>query len=277
KCRSCAGSLQRYRDKNAAPQFRHIRNRSKSSAHCSSGISAAMAANGGPININGSPMTTTPHKRAYRPESRQKCRSYTGSLQRYRDRSVAPTQGLYNAIATKMSLLRRVSTTLSRQKCRSYKRLPSPYNYWQASCIYPAIKEFAMINNNTNVAATYTDLNALQGIRKLGKQDQSAALMEVAKQFESMFVNMMMSSMRDASAVFEEDSLFSSPEGDFYQQMYDDQMALSLSNGGGMGLAPVIHRQLMSSYGNVNKDRSELPLDQGKLHDRRISVPIYQP
>ena len=65
-----------------------------------------------------------------------------------------------------------------------------------------------MINNNTNVAATYTDLNALQGIRKLGKQDQSAALMEVAKQFESMFVNMMMSSMRDASAVFEEDSLF---------------------------------------------------------------------
>ncbi|QQD22046.1 flagellar assembly peptidoglycan hydrolase FlgJ [Oceanospirillaceae bacterium ASx5O] len=134
-----------------------------------------------------------------------------------------------------------------------------------------------MINNNTNVAATYTDINALQGIRKLGKQDQSAALMEVAKQFESMFVNMMMSSMRDASAVFEEDSLFSSPEGDFYQQMYDDQMALSLSNGGGMGLAPVIHRQLMNSYGNVNKDRSELPLDQGKLHDRRISVPIYQP
>ena len=63
--------------------------------------------------------------------------------------------------------------------------------------------------------------------------------------------------------MFEEDSLFSSPEGDFYQQMYDDQMALSLSNGGGMGLAPVIHRQLMSSYGNVNKDRSELPLDQG--------------
>src|SRR5690606_26861668 len=36
------------------------------------------------------------------------------------------TQGLYNAIATKMSLLHRVSTTLSRQKCRSYKHLPSP-------------------------------------------------------------------------------------------------------------------------------------------------------
>src|SRR5690606_26464836 len=69
---------------------------------------------------NGGPMITTPHKRAYRPESRQKCRSYTEYLQRYRDKNVAPTQNICNAIATKMSLLRRISATLSRQKCRSY-------------------------------------------------------------------------------------------------------------------------------------------------------------
>src|SRR5690606_6826890 len=52
---------------------------------------------------NGGPMITTPHKRPYQPESRQKCRSYAEYLQRYRDNNVAPTLA-----------------TLSRQKCRSY-------------------------------------------------------------------------------------------------------------------------------------------------------------
>lgn len=129
-----------------------------------------------------------------------------------------------------------------------------------------------MIQNPANAAQTYTDLNALQGIRTLSKQDKDAALMEVAKQFESMFVNMMLSSMRDASAVFEEDSLFSSPEGDFYQKMYDDQMALSLSSGSGVGLAPVIYRQLMTQYGDDKKSSTEL--DHSKLRDRRISIPV---
>src|SRR5690606_20206495 len=41
-------------------------------------------------------------------------------LQRYRDKNVAPTQNICNAIATKMSLLRRIFAALSRQKCRSY-------------------------------------------------------------------------------------------------------------------------------------------------------------
>lgn len=129
-----------------------------------------------------------------------------------------------------------------------------------------------MIQNSSNPSQVYTDLNALQGIRSLGKQDKSAALMEVAKQFESMFVNMMLSSMRQASAVLEEDSLLSSPEMDFYQKMHDDQMALSMSSGQGLGLAPVIYRQLMSSFG----DEASAPkaLDQSKLYDRRISLPL---
>ena len=129
-----------------------------------------------------------------------------------------------------------------------------------------------MIQNSANVAQTYTDLNALQGIRTLGKQDKEAALMEVSKQFESMFVNMMLSSMREANAVFQEDSLFSSPEGDFYQKMYDDQLALSLSSGSGMGLAPVTFRQLMSNYGDPKA--ASTGLDHSRLQERRISIPV---
>ena len=131
-----------------------------------------------------------------------------------------------------------------------------------------------MIQTQTSSAQVYTDVNALQSIRTLGKQDKNAALMEVAKQFESMFLNMMLSSMRDANKVFGEDSLLSSPEMDFYEKMYDDQMAVSLSGQQGVGLSDVIYRQLMSSYGD--SDGTVKELDQSKLSDRRISTPFIR-
>ena len=129
-----------------------------------------------------------------------------------------------------------------------------------------------MIQTQPQSAHIYTDLNAIQDIRTLGKDDKNAALMEVAKQFESMFLNMMMSSMRDANKVFEEDSMFNSPETDFYRKMYDDQMALSLSGQQGMGLSQVIYRQLMTNYGDNKNDAQQL--DQGKLFDRRARSPL---
>ncbi|MGB1092876.1 MAG: flagellar assembly peptidoglycan hydrolase FlgJ [Oceanobacter sp.] len=137
-------------------------------------------------------------------------------------------------------------------------------------------------NNFQSADQIYTDLNGLQSIRQLGKQDKNAALMEVAKQFESMFMNMMLTSMRQAGAAFSEDSLLNSPESQFYQGMYDQQMALSLSSqggdnssgsskssGGGVGLADVIYRQLMSNYGTDPDSAPEL--DQSQLFDRRVT------
>jgi len=123
----------------------------------------------------------------------------------------------------------------------------------------------------------FTDINSLQSIRQLGNDDKNAALMKVAQQFESMFMNMMMSSMRQANSVFTEDSMFSSPEMDFYQGMYDNQMALELSgtsNGagsgsGGTGLAEVIYRQLQQNYGDI--DNSARSIDPSTLRDRRVA------
>lgn len=129
-----------------------------------------------------------------------------------------------------------------------------------------------MLSKPSQSAQVYNDLNGLQGIRTLGKQDKAAALLEVSKQFESLFVNMMMKSMRDANAVFEEDSLLSSPETDFYKQMYDDQMALELTKGQGLGLAAVIYRQLQQNYGK-QKDQPEI--DQSQLHGRAPSVKAF--
>jgi flagellar protein FlgJ len=114
----------------------------------------------------------------------------------------------------------------------------------------------------------YTDLNSLQSINAIGREDKDQALRKVAEQFESMFVKMMMKSMRDANKVFQEDSLMHSPQEDFYQQMYDDQMSVSLTGKQGMGLADVIYRQLNQEYGDVSK-RGEVqwqPLDDRRKH-----------
>ena len=110
----------------------------------------------------------------------------------------------------------------------------------------------------------YTDLNSLQSINDIGRKDKGEALRKVAEQFESMFVKMMMKSMRDANKVFQEDSLMHSPQEDFYQQMYDDQLSVSLTGKQGMGLADVIYRQLNQEYGDPTNNREDVkwqPLD----------------
>lgn len=110
----------------------------------------------------------------------------------------------------------------------------------------------------------YTDLNSLQSINAIGRENKDEALHKVAEQFESMFVKMMMKSMRDANKVFQEDSLMHSPQEDFYQQMYDDQLSVSLTGKQGIGLADVIYRQLNQEYGDPTVNREEVqwqPLD----------------
>ena len=114
----------------------------------------------------------------------------------------------------------------------------------------------------------YTDLNSLQSINDIGRKDKGEALRKVAEQFESMFVKMMMKSMRDANKVFQEDSIMHSPQEDFYQQMYDDQLSVSLTGKQGMGLSDVIYRQLNQDYGDPDKrgDIKWQPLDDRRKH-----------
>jgi peptidoglycan hydrolase FlgJ len=92
------------------------------------------------------------------------------------------------------------------------------------------------------------DFAALASLRNDAVKTQDVeTLKEAAKQFESLFTKMMLKSMRDANRSFGEDSMFSSSQGDFYQDMFDDQMALHLSKGSGLGLADMLVRQLTQS------------------------------
>ncbi len=86
-----------------------------------------------------------------------------------------------------------------------------------------------------------TDFRQFAKLRASAHADDPAALREVARQFESVFTKMMLESMRAASFG---DPLFGSDQGDMYQDMMDDQLAIEMSQGKGLGLADLLIRQL---------------------------------
>lgn len=100
-----------------------------------------------------------------------------------------------------------------------------------------------------SVPDAYTDLNSLQKLRN--NPDQDKALRQVAEQFESMFLSLLLKNMRSANAVFEQDSPFNSNESGLVRDMYDQQLSLNMAQGKGTGLAEVLYRQLRGQYGSA--------------------------
>lgn len=124
-------------------------------------------------------------------------------------------------------------------------------------------------DNGISTLATpqvYTDLNGLAQLKSLGKTDKAAALESVAKQFESMLVQMMMKSMREANSVFGEDDMTASNESRFYQDMFDSQLAVSLSQGKGFGIAAALLRQLQNRAGVAQTSAAEQSAAQPASH-----------
>jgi len=97
-------------------------------------------------------------------------------------------------------------------------------------------------------AQNFLDLGGLNSIRQQSnstdKESKEAALQAAAKQFEGIFMQMLMKSMRKAQDVLESDSPFNSESTKFYRDMHDQQLSLELSSNGSLGLAELIVRQL---------------------------------
>ncbi|GIZ13829.1 flagellar assembly peptidoglycan hydrolase FlgJ [Pseudomonas sp. NCCP-436] len=88
-----------------------------------------------------------------------------------------------------------------------------------------------------------TDLNRLNQFKVGGDTEQN--IRKVAQEFESLFMNEMLKAMRSANAVFGEDNFLNSSESKTYQDMHDQQLAVTLSREGrGIGLADVLVRQM---------------------------------
>jgi len=89
--------------------------------------------------------------------------------------------------------------------------------------------------------SVYTDFRGLAQLRHKAASDTPAALQEVGKHFEALFIQMMLQSMRQASPG---DPLLGGKEGEMYRDLFDKQISENLSSHGGLGLADIIVRQL---------------------------------
>jgi flagellar protein FlgJ len=106
---------------------------------------------------------------------------------------------------------------------------------------------------DTSGATTYTDINSLAALKR--DPNSPEALSAVAQQVEALFLQMMLKSMRDATAAQETDS----NEMGMYQDMFDKQVALSISQHADLGIARLLKRQLAgkSAAGTVKSSSGE--------------------
>lgn len=100
---------------------------------------------------------------------------------------------------------------------------------------------------------TYTDFSGLNEMRAQARVDPQASLKQVAKQFEGIFIQMMLKSMRDASMG---DAIFDSDQSKLYRDMFDKQVALDMANSKGIGIAESLVRQLGKKTTENNKPES---------------------
>ena len=97
-----------------------------------------------------------------------------------------------------------------------------------------------------NNATFYADFKSLAALKHEATTDSQKALRGAAQQFESLFINMMLKSARDATSSVG-DSMTGGNEMDMYQSMFDEQVATQMAKNKGLGLADLLVQQLSRS------------------------------
>jgi flagellar protein FlgJ len=104
------------------------------------------------------------------------------------------------------------------------------------------------LKSQLEMTRNFHDVKGLDSLRQAALSGDKGALQEAANQFEAIFVQMMLKSMRKAQdAMADKDSPFNSEQVKFYRGMHDQQLAVDLSSNGSMGLADIIVKQLSPS------------------------------
>ena len=93
---------------------------------------------------------------------------------------------------------------------------------------------------STHIPSAF-DSTALSQLREDAKVDPNAKAEEVSRQFEALFVNMLLKSMRKAT---QRSDLFNSEATKSFESMFDQEIANKVSYADGIGLADTIKRQL---------------------------------
>jgi flagellar protein FlgJ len=96
---------------------------------------------------------------------------------------------------------------------------------------------------NTNSPRSYSDFAALGELRGKAQRNEAGALRESAQQFEALFIQMMLKSMRQASDVMKSE-MFQSNALETFQGMYDKEISMQMAQRNSLGFADVVVKQL---------------------------------
>ena len=95
----------------------------------------------------------------------------------------------------------------------------------------------------------YNDFQGLSKLRSEASARAPEATREAARQFEALFVQMMLKSMRDANAVLGEE------HDTTYEEMFDKQISMEMTKGKGLGMGDMMVRQL----GGAERSATAIP------------------
>ncbi|WP_045225517.1 flagellar assembly peptidoglycan hydrolase FlgJ [Methyloterricola oryzae] len=98
--------------------------------------------------------------------------------------------------------------------------------------------------NQSGMADVYTDFQGLAKLKGAAKQNSKEAIKETARQFESVFIQMALKSMRSTTG---KAGLMENNQTKLYRDMYDQQLALELGKTSKLGFGKMLERQLGGS------------------------------
>ncbi|MDX1635604.1 MAG: flagellar assembly peptidoglycan hydrolase FlgJ [Marinobacter sp.] len=134
-----------------------------------------------------------------------------------------------------------------------------------------------MQTSRLDQAQIYTEFSGLNALKAQARTDKKSALEQVAKQFESLFLSEMLKSMRSANKVLSEGNYLNSSQSEFYQEMFDSQLSLSLSKQQGLGLADALVRQLSRQIPGMSESGETLAGHRASIRDYDRSLPALSP
>jgi len=113
------------------------------------------------------------------------------------------------------------------------------------------------LKNQGNAFSRMTEnkMDRLQKQAESGEYKDEKELKALAQQFEAIFVNQLMKSMRET---LPKEGMLSSFSVDMYESMFDQEVAGEMSKGRGVGLADILYTQLSRMNGN-KPDGEEIP------------------
>jgi Rod binding domain-containing protein len=114
-----------------------------------------------------------------------------------------------------------------------------------------------MDSSSINTARSYLDFDGLGQLKGQARQDAKSAMRETAQQFEALFLQQMMKSMR---ATIDKSEISESNSVETFENMFDKEVALKMAKRGDTGLADMLVKSMETQQAQV-QDNAKLLQD----------------